>query len=820
MRKVYCLILIVLVLLVMGCARQGEGETAVTTPTSQPSATNSPQPPATPTVTQTAVPSPTATLPPTATPQPTFIPTPESPGWILQPTPTIFPVTTPAESSDGYQLQDWDEAKAMEFIQLAGSYAENVQPVIDTWANQNEVYAYAQSIVEMAIYEALLRFPETPSREWLEWQLAYAQVMQGKPEATALVVELLEAGFADGRYTLDNLNDSLRPHRFAIQTGDYKPYPLEVTNLFGGGEINDLRLITTLRYPNSPQSDGALIAISRENPAHVTPIASNWSQGFGRFSQIWLHDLTNDNQPELLIDWDISSGGVACHLLSILHWQGEEFKNPGSALPCRSGWSIGSTDEKGNFIVEAEDTLIGMGAAAVLETYAWNGTTFELKTSSSPLPDNPDTYSANYYKDFYDPLSELHLLEEVEANWTDEWRKVVGPNYLDALRFRQATLNFSLGEPETAINMLRQVATKPTDPITPTISLAAQAFLDSYSTPLDLYMACTNSLLVLKNALNGYEPDGSIRDSEVRLKSWGLGQYNLTLCDPETAFEQIVDAWNESDAWKQTAVPDLFQQSSIKPSFLMPLDLDQDGDTDWLASIEVVQPETRWFTLHKLIALISTDEGLIPLPIDETGNNPPTPLPLDTVLLSDYDTPVHVLFFSYRPRIVAIETKNGEPFLREWLSYAYWPDFLDYQILNDSTNTKFIVRLEPRIWLEAYNEIVYQWDPDKQDFELLEKRADNSLGIPLDEAIAQAEALLLQKGDFAAAIPVLTAVLAELRAQDELTWAIPRPFYLLGLAYELSGDEANAVDAYWTLWQTFPESPYALLAQAKLQLTP
>ena len=67
---------------------------------------------------------------------------------------------------------------------------------------------------------------------------------------------------------------------------------------------------------------------------------------------------------------------------------------------------------------------------------------------------------------------------------------------------------------------------------------------------------------------------------------------------------------------------------------------------------------------------------------------------------------------------------------------------------------------------------------------------------------------------------MLTAVLAELRAQEELTWAIPRPLYLLGLAYELSGDEANAVDAYWTLWQTFPESPYALLAQAKLELKP
>jgi len=41
--------------------------------------------------------------------------------------------------------------------------------------------------------------------------------------------------------------------------------------------------------------------------------------------------------------------------------------------------------------------------------------------------------------------------------------------------------------------------------------------------------------------------------------------------------------------------------------------------------------------------------------------------------------------------------------------------------------------------------------------------------------------------------------------------------YLLGLAYELSGDEINAVAAYLKLWRDYPNSPYAIMAQAKLQ---
>ena len=42
--------------------------------------------------------------------------------------------------------------------------------------------------------------------------------------------------------------------------------------------------------------------------------------------------------------------------------------------------------------------------------------------------------------------------------------------------------------------------------------------------------------------------------------------------------------------------------------------------------------------------------------------------------------------------------------------------------------------------------------------------------------------------------------------------------YLLGLAYEMSGDDANAVSAYWQLWHDFPYEPFSVLAQSKLQV--
>jgi hypothetical protein len=44
--------------------------------------------------------------------------------------------------------------------------------------------------------------------------------------------------------------------------------------------------------------------------------------------------------------------------------------------------------------------------------------------------------------------------------------------------------------------------------------------------------------------------------------------------------------------------------------------------------------------------------------------------------------------------------------------------------------------------------------------------------------------------------------------------------YLLGLAYELAGDEANAVTTYLQVWQDYPNSPYAVMARARLEPIP
>jgi hypothetical protein len=48
----------------------------------------------------------------------------------------------------------------------------------------------------------------------------------------------------------------------------------------------------------------------------------------------------------------------------------------------------------------------------------------------------------------------------------------------------------------------------------------------------------------------------------------------------------------------------------------------------------------------------------------------------------------------------------------------------------------------------------------------------------------------------------------------------PDFYYLLGLTYELSGDQGSAVRTYWQVWRDYPNSPFAHMVQFKLEPIP
>ncbi len=60
---------------------------------------------------------------------------------------------------------------------------------------------------------------------------------------------------------------------------------------------------------------------------------------------------------------------------------------------------------------------------------------------------------------------------------------------------------------------------------------------------------------------------------------------------------------------------------------------------------------------------------------------------------------------------------------------------------------------------------------------------------------------------------------AEIRTQLLALEQVPGShfLYLLGLTYELTGDERAAVNTYLELWRTYPESPFTIMARMKLE---
>ncbi len=115
--------------------------------------------------------------------------------------------------------------------------------------------------------------------------------------------------------------------------------------------------------------------------------------------------------------------------------------------------------------------------------------------------------------------------------------------------------------------------------------------------------------------------------------------------------------------------------------------------------------------------------------------------------------------------------------------------------------------------------VLYEWDGELEKFIELSQHAPNSLGIPFQEALNSAEALILETGDLATAIPILTTIINEFEPNKDYgrSFSLPRALYLLGLAYEIQGKKAEAVAAYWRLWHDYPSDLYAKRAANKLE---
>ncbi|KAA3656339.1 MAG: hypothetical protein DWQ04_31355 [Chloroflexi bacterium] len=111
---------------------------------------------------------------------------------------------------------------------------------------------------------------------------------------------------------------------------------------------------------------------------------------------------------------------------------------------------------------------------------------------------------------------------------------------------------------------------------------------------------------------------------------------------------------------------------------------------------------------------------------------------------------------------------------------------------------------------------ICEWEPENTNVDFPDER-DWTSEIQ-DETILQLEQTLYESADPVTARMILLDLLGNYlygSGSGELRAYL---MYLLGLTYELTDDEAIAIDLYWHLWNEHPDSVYALLIRQKLEL--
>lgn len=91
--------------------------------------------------------------------------------------------------------------------------------------------------------------------------------------------------------------------------------------------------------------------------------------------------------------------------------------------------------------------------------------------------------------------------------------------------------------------------------------------------------------------------------------------------------------------------------------------------------------------------------------------------------------------------------------------------------------------------------------------------------LPLVPDIASIEKSIFLDEDIPTAVQQINAALPHCQRKEYEPYDCGRLHYFLGLAHELSGNEQDAVKAYWQLWQQYPDSLYTVMARQRLKST-
>lgn len=731
---------------------------------------------------------------------------------------TPTPIATPADGAQNYRLKAWSEANAIDLVRLADQYA--LAADVMGFQDSRPYLSLVQEAIQAAVQEALLRYPDSVHRQALWGHLAMANAIMGKPEMDQWVLGEIERGLNESWIDPGDMNSFLNQMGFKI----YGP------SLYGSPSVSDLFGVGCPGYIFALEAQTSALyhailwfAVGQdESGRYHVELIDHFSRGVRWDNYHEVGDHTGDKLPEIVFSYFGSFGYPAG--MYIYQWQGDHFTEiTGGGFDLTSWidflWEYGPPDVNVNGTIEI--TLINVGYENVF-IYGWNGEQYQLISSRKKNTDFIDPGQIGEIIAQGDYITAENRIHEYLAPGLIDSRS--GPNFPNFLRFQLGLIYALLSNYEKAVAQFAQLVESPTNPSLTLISQAAQVFLDNYQASTDLYRACASALDLMERAITPYRDEyGRILTASLH-QVWGfsteLGQH-VPICQPDLALPLTVWAFDA----EQIADPaNALRQAGVTVAHTARLDVEEDGDDDWVVAI--LEPEAVFQPQVSLFLLLNVEQKLITLPVSRFTPKDDDLLTFraDTARVPDIGLEMAFVQAGSRQVLFSVNWDGATPFIQHMPSQPPSPTRFSHKAQQyfDSLPAYTIPEID-LLNQPAGSRLRLRWNQQTDEFLWDIQFPQTEMDILLAN-VKQAEQDLLVSGNASSAIEPLLAYLSlpvEPCANEyECALALydrPRYRYLLGLAYELSGDEANAVQTYWQLWRDAPQSPYASLARAKLE---
>lgn len=698
------------------------------------------------------------------------------------------PIATPAGESQDYRLKEWNEDLAIDLMRPLVEFATANYHL--GFAASVHSFMWPQDAIRIAAQEYMMRFPNSPYREAVQWRLASSNIILNRHDSDAWILSQIERGLDDGSIDPSDMriNAYLAPFGFSLHNSlspALTPASFEwfgcdgaVNPVLAPGLSDDTGTTRIIAIGSLWGGNGIIAALHQDTNGQyqIIPIHSRLNFNVSYCQSVLVEDLTGDGRPEVWIDDYWHSGSMDSKDSFIYQWRDGKFVEiSGERI---SGFDfpyeiklLGSPGQAKTIEFTRRGPYTGSGPTIL----HWDGEKFAEGVSDTPIKFDFDGRVDPYFvngaleQGAYQKISrQLHgILDDPEQ------KSINHPNDTVVLRFGLAISEALQFKPAEARAVLEGLLQSKSTGIEFDYVNAVQEFLEVYQTDADLWQAC---LLV---------------------------QDKPFLPCPQTAvFRELVKRVAEQS---ENDLPKALEEYGIRFAFTTSFHGNDDEKPDWF-----LLPKFPERDGHTAIAftLLSNGNGYNFYSLPLYGDTQETPVEFKTIQLPGNSSTYFLFQLGDEFKIFHATSGSNDDNLQ---TKVYALSVSTYQEIIDEDSYDLVV------WhnVDHYRPPeLFHWDVNSGQFQTFD----------------YAEYLVFTKEQPDEAVRVIIDALNELYNMPEDSYIKfserPRLQYLLGLSYELMGDEASAKDVYFDLWRTptagifygdNPEQPYAIMAREKLE---